>query len=168
MLDLPVVLNLISTAAIVGGLIFAGLELRASRSQRRHEAQVLLLHSFEGPDFTRSMKAIMSLPDGLSRAEVEARPGDLDQKVWYWLGMMESIGMLVFGRDIDLPLVANTIGGPILISRHKLSHYIADVRADLQRDSFDEWFEWLADRVAALEDAEGRVPAHIREADWKP
>lgn len=168
MVDLPVVLNLISTAAIVGGLIFAGVELRASRRQRRHEAQVLLLHSFEGPDFTRSMKAIMSLPDGLSRAEVEARPGELDQKVWYWLGMMESIGMLVFGRDIDLRLVANTIGGPILISRHKLSRYMADVRADLQRDSFDEWFEWLADRVAALEDAEGRTPAQIREAGWKP
>ena len=114
------------------------------------------------------MKAILSLPDGLSKADIEARSSELDQLVWYWLGMMESIGMLVFHRDLDVRVVDNTIGGPVLISWRKLTRYVADARAELQRDSFDEWFQWLAERIAALERDEGRRPAHMREADWKP
>jgi hypothetical protein len=166
--ELAVILELIATGAIVGGLVFAGLELRASRRQRRHEAQVLLLHSFEGPDFTRSMTAAMSLPDGISKAELQARSDGMDHLVWYWLGMMESIGMLVFERELGLRLVSGTISGPILITWRKLGRYVADVRAEMQRESFNEWFQWLAERVAALELAEGRSPAHVREANWKP
>lgn len=166
--ELAVILELIATGAIVGGLVFAGLELRASRRQRRHEAQVLLLHSFEGPEFTRSMRAALFLPDGMSKAEIEARSDGTDQLVWYWLGMMESIGMLVYERELDLRLVSATIGGVIVITWRKLSRYASDVRAEMQRETMHEWFQWLAERVAALELAEGRSPANLREANWKP
>ena len=76
--------------------------------------------------------------------------------------------MLVFERELGLHLVAGTISGPILITWRKLGRYVADVRSETQRDSFHEWFQWLAERVAALELAEGRSPANVREANWKP
>ncbi len=167
-MELSVVLDLISTAAIVGGLVFAGLELRASRRQRSHEAQILLLRSFDSPEFTQAMKAVMALPEGISKVEMEARSGHVQDLVWYWSGMMESIGILVFNRDIALRLVDNSFGGPVLITWQKLSRFAAETRAEIQRDTMYEWFQWLAERLAALEHGGGRSPANTREADWTP
>ena len=36
------------------------------------------------------------------------------------------------------------------------------------RDSMHEWFQWLAEQTARLEEREGRTAAHIREVDWRP
>ena len=65
-------------------------------------------------------------------------------------------------------MVDDLFGGPILISWRHLERYVADQRSELKRDTMGEWFQWLAERIAEFETTTGRVPANIREADWKP
>jgi hypothetical protein len=36
--------------------------------------------------------------------------------LWYWLGAMESVGLLTFSREIDIRLVDVTFGGPVIVS----------------------------------------------------
>lgn len=48
----------------------------------------------------------MALPDGLSKEEVEQRFADEPHLIWFWLGSMESLGILVHHREVPLPLEA--------------------------------------------------------------
>jgi hypothetical protein len=166
--DLATALQLISTIALVAGVLFAGVQWRAARIARTRETQIQLLRSFDSPEFMRAFHEVVELPDGLSKAEVDALGPERVDRVWYWLGLMESIGELVHERAIPLELVDNTFGGPILISWRKLSGFCRDTRTQWKRDTMEEWFEWLVNRLAELERDEGRTPAYVREADWKP
>ena len=167
--ELSNVIDVATTLALVGGLLFAAFEWRASRQESHRQSQTMVLRSFESPEFVMAMRRIMDLPDGLSRREIEDRLGDDDMDlIWYWMGAMESIGILIFDRVIEIRLVDQTYGGPILVTGNRLRGYVADVRARIGRDSMHEWFQWLAERIEALERDEGRTPAHIRETDWRP
>lgn len=54
----------------------------------------------------------MALPDGLSKEEVEQRFADEPHLIWFWLGSMESLGILVHHREVPLPLVDDFFSGP--------------------------------------------------------
>src|SRR5947207_10074589 len=45
-MDISLALALVSTSAIVAGVIFAGAQVRLARRQRAHEAQLILVASF--------------------------------------------------------------------------------------------------------------------------
>lgn len=167
-MDPALILQALSTITLVGGLLFAGFQWRSARGAARRDAQLLLLHSFEAPECTRAMRFIAALPDGLSKAEIEALGDDHVQLIWFWGGQIEGIGQLVNARSIPIGLVDNMFGGPILISWRRLSRYFGEVRSTWARDSMWEWFQWLAEQLAKLERDEGRIPAYRREAYWKP
>jgi hypothetical protein len=166
--DAALVLEALSTFALVGGLLFAGFQWRQTRGAAAREAQLLMLQSLSTPEFTRAMRVIAALPDGLSEADIEALGSDRVELIWYWGGQIEGIGQLVNARVIPLDLVDNAFGGPILITWHRLARFAADVRSEFGRDTMWEWFQWLAEQLERLEHEQGRAPAYQREADWKP
>jgi hypothetical protein len=166
-MDLGTLLNLITTLAVVAGLVFAGLQIRDAERARAAEQRLVLVRSFESPDFMRAMKLIMDLPDGLSMAEVDARSGDGGFTVYYWLGAMETMGILVHHRHIDLELVDDFFSGPLLITWRRLERYVRENRQAQQRDTMHEWFEWLVDRMRDRETRHPPVPASVGEAGWR-
>jgi hypothetical protein len=56
--------------------------------------------------------------------------------------------------------------GPIKISWEKLHDYFMEQRAEHQRETIGEWFQWLAERPAASEATSARVAAHIAHRNW--
>jgi hypothetical protein len=166
--DPTLVLEALSTFALVGGLLFAGFQWRQSRGAARRDAGLLMLQSLSSPEFTRAMRMIAALPDGLSQAEIEALGDDRLQLIWYWGGQIEGIGQLVNARVIPIDLVDNAFGGPIIITWRRLTRFAADNRKAFGRDTMWEWFQWLAEQLEKLEHEKGRRPAYEREADWKP
>jgi hypothetical protein len=168
-MDLGTIVNLLTTASLAAGLIFAGIQWRASRRENRRLSQIQVLRSFESPEFVRAMRLVLDLPDGLSRSDLETRLGrDGTDLVWYWLGVMESLGILVHDRFVEILDVEQTYSAPVLVTFRKLHPYIEDVRASVSRDTMHEWFQWLAERLEQLERDKGRLPAHVREAGWRP
>ena len=168
-MELSTLLDLATFVALVAGIAFGAVEWRRARADARRQRQLLLLRSFESPEFVRAMRTILDLPDGLTRDEIETRLGaDGADLVWYWLGITESLGLLTFEREIDIRDIDRTFGGPVILTFRRLRTYVLQVRADTGRDSMHEWFQWLAEHVEQLEHDEGRTPAHIREREWRP
>jgi hypothetical protein len=167
--DLPALVNLLTIVTLVGSLLFAAFEWRRSRLERHRQSQVLLLRSFDSPEFAKAMRVVLDLPDDQSATQLEAtlKKDGLDL-LWYYLGVMESLGIMVFKREIDIHLVDQSMGGPIIITWQKLRRYAAESRRELSRDSMYEWYQWLAERLGALELREGRTAAYVREKDWRP
>lgn len=160
-------LQFVSTMALVGGVVFAGVEWRTTRLEHRKQQQVALLRSFDTAMFAQSMRRVLDLAEGTSKEQIDADP-ELADHVWYWLGAMESLGELVHDRAVDLRVVDKTISGPIQVSWRKLRRYVDDDHRAYHAEAMFEWCQWLADQIARLERDERRVPAHIREAAWRP
>jgi hypothetical protein len=168
-MDLALLVNILTAATLMTGFFFAAYEWRRSRSESRRQSEVLLLRSYESPEFAKGMRLIMDLPDGLNREAIEAAlNGDEVDLLWQYAVIMESLGYLVFRRQVDMRLVDQTMGGPVIITWRKLRLFADDFRRESGRDTMYEWFQWLADRLSALEHKEGRTPAYLRERDWQP
>ncbi len=166
-MELPVILSLITTFAIICSVIFAGLQIRVMQKQRAREAELLLARSFQTTEFMKAYGIILNLPEGLSKKEIENLLGDNNNLVLLWLGTWESLGILVFRNEISLSVIDDFFSGPIVISWRKLKKYVADYRIEHQRDTFHEWFQWLAERMMERESKSPPVAAHLTHKKWK-
>ena len=63
--------------------------------------------------------------------------------------------------------VDDILSGPLLLSWRKLSRYVTEYRAELQRDTMYEWFQWLAERMQQREVKHSPVPAYVAHRDWR-
>lgn len=58
-MDINTLLGLVSTFAIVIGLLFAGVQLRILNKQRTRESALQLLHSFQTPEFHEAVNILV-------------------------------------------------------------------------------------------------------------
>ena len=157
----------IEAVAVVIGVGFAMVQVRQYRREKRREAAMELLHSFETPSFARGLTLIYGLPDGLGKAEIEARLGDDFYLVYALMTTWESLGILVYRGEVDLEIVDDFFSGPILLSWRKLKAHVEGEREALARDTIEEWFQWLAERLQDRESRTPAVPAHIEHREWR-
>ncbi|HSU15437.1 DUF4760 domain-containing protein [Longimicrobium sp.] len=163
-MNLPLLLNLVSTLALVCGLLFASLQFRDARRSQLRAARLELVRSFQSPEFVRALGLVISLPDGLSRRELYERlDGPQRDLLHLVLATWESIGVLLYRGDLSLELVSDFFGGVIPICWAKLSGLVADLREEHGEERVGEWFELAAMRLKERERVRPRLPAHRAE-----
>jgi hypothetical protein len=166
-MDINFIFSLVSTSAIVVGLFFAGVQLRQMNKQRVREYASQLLHSFTTLEFQNAGKIVFELPEGLSKNEIEERLGDKLTSVLAMLGIFESLGLLIWRREIDIQLVENFISGLIIHSGKKFMKYIEEMRELTNRQTYYEWFQWMYMQVEKRESKTPAIPAYIEFRNWE-
>jgi hypothetical protein len=166
-MQLPLVFQLISTSAVIIGILFGILNLLNFQKMRKREAALLMLNSFQTTEFVRGLLLIFELPEGISKEDIEKLPKDDYLSFYILLGTWERLGILVQRREIPMDLVDDAFSGPILISWQKLGNFIDQFRANAQRDTGFEWFQWLAERMLEREAKGSAIPAYITHRNWK-
>jgi hypothetical protein len=166
-MELSAVIDLISAVAVLLGIIFGLIQLRQYNLSRKREASLYLLNSFQTGEFLEGIWLIQELPIGLSKKEIEKRLGDEIRLIYFVMSAWETIGLLVYNREISLDMVDSAFSGPIFFSWNKLEKYVLDLRDHLNRDTPFEWFQWLAERMVDREKSEPPIPAHIAYRDWE-
>lgn len=167
-MDAGILFQAVQAAAVVIGVGFALHETRKYRADRSRASALELVHTFQTPEFAKALLLVYGLPDGASKAEVEATLGAELPLVYAMATTWESIGILVHRGEMDIDLVDDFFSGPIILSWQKLGPYIEAQRRETQRETFGEWFQWLAERFADREVAAPPVPAHRQFRDWRP
>ena len=166
-MDLSTLANLVNAFAVTAGVIFAAVQIRYYRRQRRREAMLELVRSFQSPAFTSALRRVLSLPDGADAKKIREVLGPDGEDAVYMVSLTwESLGLLVFRREVTLDLVGDFFSGPIVASWRKLSGYIAELRRDAHRDTYFEWVQWLAERMMEEEKQTPPVPAHVAHREW--
>lgn len=158
----------IEAIAVVVAVGFAILQVRQYRRDKYREAALELLHSFQTPAFAKALNIVYRMPDGLSKEEVEQVAGDDFHLVYAMTTTWESLGVMVHRGEIDLQMIDDFFSGPIRISWRRLQGVFMAERAENKRETIGEWFEWLNDRLEAMESKSPPVPAHIAHKDWTP
>jgi hypothetical protein len=167
-MDINTLMGLISTIAIVAGLFFAGIQLRQLNKQRIREYALHLLDSFQTLEFQNAARIIFELPNGLTKKEIEERLGDKLNSILSMLGIFESLGVLIYRREIDIRLVEDFVSGLILHTGWKLKNYLNEMREITNRQTYFEWFQWLFEQVEKRESKTPAIPSYIEFRDWKP
>jgi len=167
-MPVEVFFQIVEALAVIIGVGFAMVQVRQYRRDKHREAAMELLHSFQTPSFARALNIVYSMPDGLSKSEVEEFAGDEFHLVYAMTTTWESLGVLVHRGEIDLQMIDDFFSGPIVVSWRKLEKHIEGERRDVGRDTINEWFQWLTERLKEAESKTAPIPAYIEHKDWHP
>ena len=164
---LGTILSLITTFSIFVGVIFALIQLRQSNKQRARESALQMLHSFQTPEFLNAVNIVFDLPEGLSKKEIDERLGEKLTSILVMFGTFESLGILVYKRDIDIRMVEDFFSGILILSGRKLKKYLEEIRTSSNRQTYYEWYQWLYEQVEKRESKTPAVPSYLAFRDWK-
>ena len=149
-------------------IAFANSSFRHAMIPTLLQSALELLHSFQTPAFAEALNIVYNLPNGLSKEEIEERLGEKFHLVYALMTTWESLGILVYRGEIDLDLVDDFFSGPITVSWLKLKGHVMGERAMLERDTIEEWFQWLYERLSERESIQEPIPAHVAHENWSP
>ena len=167
-MTITVLLQAVATATFVAGALFTMGQLRTARRAREREVAIEILRLIQTPDFVKALRLVYNLEPGLSRADVEARLGEDMNHVYAMMISWESLGVLVYRRQLDLALVDDFVSGSLMLSWRKLERYVVEERKERGRETLLEWFQWLAERMIERESKLPVVPAYRAHAGWRP
>jgi hypothetical protein len=159
--------EILGALVVIGGLMFAILQMRQYRQQRRELAAIELFRSFGNPEFNKAYRNILNLPDGLSGAEIENQYPDLEQCAMLICTTMENIGVMTFQRIVPFLLVKNLIGSSAVLLWRRLDGWVADLRVRIDCPEAFEWFQWLAEKLDECQE-DSEMPAYEAYKSWKP
>jgi len=160
-MDISTLANLINAIAVTAGVIFAAAQIRDYRRQRKRDSMLALVRSFQSPTFARALRRVVELPDNISADEIRKILGpEGEDLVVHVTATWETIGVLFFHGELTIDLIDDFFSGPILISWRKLLPYTTDLRRQYNRDTWSEWFQWLAERMLERESSSPPVPAY--------
>ena len=166
-MDFNTVLDLIATTFIVAAAVFGVIQLWHLQKQRAHDSALQMLHSFQTPEFLSAVNIVFELPDGLSKKEIDARLGEKITCLLVMFGTFESLGILVFRREMDIRLVEDFLSGILILSGRKLKKYLEEVRVLSNRQTYYEWCQWLIEQVENRERQFPATPAFVAFRNWK-
>ena len=167
-MDLSTIANLINAIAVTAGVIFAAAQIRQYRHRRQRDAMLELVRSFQSPAFTAALRRVLSLPDGADAVKIREVLGPDGEDAVYLVSLTwESLGVLVFRREVTLDLVDDFFSGPLVISWQKLKVYSEEWRRTLNRENGNEWFHWLAERMLEREKTSPPIPAYVAHRHWR-
>ena len=167
-MDISTIANLINAIAVTAGVIFAAAQIRQYRQRRQRDAMLELVRSFQSPAFTAALRRVLSLPDGADSAKIREVLGPDGEDAVYLVSLTwESLGVLVYRREVTLDLVDDFFSGPLLISWQKLKVYSEEWRRTLNRETGNEWFHWLAERMLEREKNLPPIPAYVAHRHWR-
>jgi hypothetical protein len=167
-MDISTIANLINAIAVTAGVIFAAAQIRQYRQRRQRDAMLELVRSFQSPAFTAALRRVLSLPDGADSAKIREVLGPDGEDAVYLVSLTwESLGVLVYRREVTLDLVDDFFSGPLVISWQKLKVYSEEWRRTLNRETGNEWFHWLAERMLEREKTLPPIPAYLAHRHWR-
>jgi hypothetical protein len=166
-LDFAVWLNLISTIAIVAALIFTALQVRQANIKRRDQAAVTLIQTIQSEGWTRMLDLIGKLPDGARVSDVESAGPEVQRAIIEFAIRLETVGYMVFRRNVDLQTVDDLVGGVTLTFWSRGKGWVERERERTGSSKYAEWCEWLAERIAERREKLGHKPAYTLYTDWR-
>ncbi len=169
--DLSVLANLaeiFGAIIVLGGLGFAVIQMQHYRQQRRETAAIELLRSFQNPEFSRSLRVVLGLPKEVRKENLGECSDGAQDAIMVVVLTFESIGVMVFRNIVPLEMVNELLGGVCVESWTRLDRYMQDSRAESDRKTIGEWFQWLAERLDEHHTRYGRPPAYEQYREWRP
>ncbi len=153
---IALIANVALTLSFIVAVIFGITQVRAAARDRRERLTLEALRSFETRDFAELMQYINSHNMPSRHKELLALPADEQVVFMQFAQQMETLGILVAEKLIDMDLVDKTLGSFVSTSWDKYRPFVLAAR---EADPFlAEYFQWLAERISKRMEGNPREP----------
>jgi hypothetical protein len=144
---ISVIANLALALSFIVGLIFGIVQVRAAARDRRERLTLETLREFQTREFVELLHYVSFHDLPSNREGMMALPDDERTLIIQFGQEMESLGILVAERLINIDLVDKTLGSFVITSWEKYKDMFLDIR-EKQPDPFlGEYFQWLAEQI---------------------
>jgi len=165
-IDVATLLNAISTIAIVGALIFTGLQVRTANRTRADQAAVTVIQTTQSSSWIESLELIATLPENAEPALVDEAGKVMAAALFTFNIRLETIGYMVYCRIITLKAIDDLIGGVVMVFWSRAHKWMQRYRVATNNPKIGEWSEWLVDQIMARRTRAEHGPAHVLYQDW--
>lgn len=162
------VAEIVGVATVVGGILFAIIQLRHLRVQRSDTAAMELVRAVHDKSYEENWPIVLALPEGITLDELRAREDGAEEAAMGVQYHFETIGVLVYHGAIPLTMFDHLSGGVCRSSWQILRRYVEDYRRDTGLINFAEWFQWLVERLEEYPEPCKSTGAHEYHRVWKP
>jgi len=166
-LDLSSIVNLISTVAIVGALIFTALQVRQANLKRSEQAAITLIQTAQSERWTHALTLIAKLPENAQLSDIERMDPEMERSLWDVGTRLETVDYMVFRRIVKLDMVDDLIGGVTLVFWSRAKAWAEHIRIQTDNPKSFEWCKWLAERITERRVMLGHEAASVRHAAWQ-
>lgn len=161
-------LDLLQTVAIVVGIVFGVVELAQFREEQSRQMELELARSLTTPEVFAALEVVLTLPEDADEATRDSIIGTRRSDILFLAQTFETIGILVYERDLSLSTVDEFFGSTTLVVWDRLSPWLSRERRRLEQAHLAEWFEWLADRLREYRNRTRIPPAYEAYEEWEP
>ena len=143
MMDLQNIANfaeILSALFVVGGVIFATIQIKQMQSQRKEAAAIELFRAWQDPEFSRAFHALSML----SKDEIQDLPQGEEcfgSNAYIVFNFLESVGVMVNRKILPSDVAFDLIGGVTITLWKNYESWIQSSRTTTPRAY--EWVEWL-------------------------
>jgi hypothetical protein len=166
-MELATLLNIVSTLALVGALIFAGLQIRAGNRVRDEQATIKLIEAALGAVLAQPATLLADVSSTVSSADVVNVSPETLRAIQETGFRLEALGYLVFVRVVSVQSVEELMGGLIALWWSRIKPYAEYERQRTGNPRMYEWVQWLAERIAERRRNEPAEPAFVAHASWR-
>lgn len=144
---IALIANLALTLSFIVAVIFGIAQVKTTQRDRRERLTLETLRNFQTREFSELIQYVSSHDFPETAAELDTLPGN-DRVIFIQFGQqMESLGLLVAERFLDVDLVDKTLGSLVTTAWEKYKPTILELRVKRPDPFLCEYFQWLAERI---------------------
>ena len=158
---IELIANISLALSFLIAVIFGIIELRLAKRDRREKLTLEVIRSFQSREFAELSGQLTYQKSPTNLQEFTALPLQEQAKYVQFSQEMESLGILVADRIIDIDLVDKTLGSFVTTSWRKYKTILEDLRQQHSDPFLGEYFQWLAEYIDDRMQKEPREPFHV-------
>lgn len=159
-MDLSTISELVTTLAVVLGIIFGLVQLHHAVRARRDHAAVDIVRTVQTQEVRRAVARILKLSDD-TPAELIRSDSQLLEDALAIDSACEMWGCMVFENVVDHRMLDRMVGGWVRGTWRRLRGWVESERELNRNPNVGEWWQWLYERLEADPDPGKAKGAHV-------
>jgi hypothetical protein len=149
-MDLPTALNMATTAAVVGGVVFGCWQIRVAARTRQTQISLHLMEVLYARDLMEALSLLNDLPEGLTWSEMQEQLGERWYLAFTLIQTLDGLGILVQRGEVGLAVSDDFFHHAVAIVWQKSRTAILERRKTPGRATGFIFLEWLAKQQEAF------------------
>ncbi|HEV2651335.1 MAG TPA: hypothetical protein VGU69_08755 [Rhizomicrobium sp.] len=144
-MDLATALNIATTTAVVGGVIFGAWQIRVASRARETEISLQLIEMLQTRDLIEGLSVLQGAPEGLGWKQIQAQLGDRWSSAFALINALDGLGILVYRREVSPRVADDFFHHAVSEVWTKARSAILERRQMAGRETAFQFLEWLAE-----------------------
>jgi hypothetical protein len=142
-MDLATALNIATTTAVVGGVIFGAWQIRVASRARETEISLQLIEMLQTRDLIEGLSVLQGAPEGLGWKEIQAHLGERWSSAFALINALDGLGILVYRREVSPRVADDFFHHAVSEVWTKAGPAIQERRMAPGRETAFQFLEWL-------------------------